>query len=383
MKTASRKLWNNMIQPLQIIVSVLLFIGTINIFSATFVEDQVEHGTAYYHILRHLLWLVVGIPTMVFVSRYDYRKYKEHLPKIIWPIVFLLVLVPLIGIEVNGARRWLNLGITFQPSEPAKLASIIIAACGLTEMIQRQEKITFFSKTLVQQLWPIGAIVGLVMLQPDMGTSIVILGVPVLMTFLCGVSWKEIKTTIIVLVVVGVLTIWLEPYRMARIISYIDPWAYEQTLGYQSVQGFIAIGSGGFWGQGVGSGSSKFFYLPEVHTDFAFAIFSQEWGFPGVVILLVLFGALIYHGIQAARYAPDIYGMLLAIGLTLLIGGQGLFNIAMVCGILPVTGVPLPFISYGGTALLVNMVAAGILVNIARKSSQNKRFHHINREAGL
>ncbi len=375
MRRSAKGLWTNMIQPIQVIVGILLFIGTINIFSSTFVEDQAEQGNAYYHITRHLIWLAVGLPTMIFLAKYDYRKFRDILPKLMWITMVLLALVPLIGIEVNGARRWLNLGITFQPSEPAKLVGVAAAAMGLTEMIRQGIPISFFSKELFRYLWPVAAMVGLVMLQPDMGTSIVILGVPILMTFVSGVPWREIKITAPVLVGLGVLAVWLEPYRMARVVSYIDPWAYEQTLGYQSVQGFIAIGSGGFWGQGIGSGSSKFFYLPEVHTDFAFAVFSQEWGFPGVVLLLTLFAAFVYYGLETSRYAPDIYGSLLAMGLTVLIGGQGLFNIAMVCGLLPVTGIPLPFISYGGTALLVNMAAAGILMNVARKSSQHKRFH--------
>lgn len=173
-----------------------------------------------------------------------------------------------------------------------------------------------------------------------------------------------------VLLALGAIALYTisAPYRMNRLISWVDPWSYEKTLGYQTVQGLIAIGSGGITGQGLGTGVSKFSYLPEAHTDFAFAIFAQEWGLLGSALMVILFAMIVWYGISCVRWTRDVYGMFLALGVTLYLGGQGFINIGMVSGVLPVVGVPLPFVSYGGTSLIVNMVAAALLLNIARKN---------------
>ena len=368
--------WGNILQPIICVIVLLLIVGSINVFSSTFVMDHYESHNAYYHLFRHFGMMALGLIGMLIAYHVDYQRMRSAVPIGTIITVLFLLLVPFLGIETNGARRWLNFGFIFQPSELAKLFAIAIAASFLAKNIENGEHVYYLSRHyrfIISE--PLGVALfmgGLVMLQPDLGTTMVIVGIPLVLIFLAGAPLKEVGLFLVVSFAVLAILVVLEPYRLNRFTSYYDPWSYSQTNGYQTVQSLIAIGSGGFLGQGMGDGISKFFYLPEAHTDFAFAVFGQEWGFLGVVALLLLFGILILYGFRAANYAPDTYGALLAAGLTLFLGGQGLFNIGMVCGLLPVTGVPMPFISYGGTSLIVNMFAAGVLMNIARQGWQRQ-----------
>lgn len=301
----------------------------------------------------------------------------------------LLIAVLFAGIVVNGARRWLGAGgFTFQPSEIAKLAIILFTADKLAPLWDKKGHIEFFSplsaffpaKSGKPPRWkrirfvphplllPPLALAILVFRQPDAGTALVILFLPLVMFWVSGASILKARVPLLATLAVGIVYLLSAPYRMNRIISWYDPWSYEKTLGYQTVQGLIAIGSGGVMGQGLGEGISKFSYLPEAHTDFAFAVLAQEWGLRGSVFMLVLFSMIIYFGCNCAWNTRDTFGKLLAVGITMYFGGQGMINLAMVSGILPVVGVPLPFISYGGTSLLLNMVAAALLLNIAHRN---------------
>lgn len=272
-------------------------------------------------------------------------------------------------------------GFTFQPSELAKLTGILYTAAYLAPCLERHKKIEFFHRlsrdknaSWLKQLpflphvtlWAPGLMALLVGIQPDAGTAIVIFIIPVVMLIVSGAHVSKVKIPILLMAVVAVLSVMSAPYRRDRIIAWLDPWSYEKTLGYQTIQSLIAIGSGGIMGQGVGEGISKFSYLPEAHTDFAFAILAQEWGLRGTVLMLVLFCVIIYFGAVTAWNCRNKFGMFTALGITLYFGGQGFINIGMVSGLLPVVGVPLPFISYGGTSLIVNMMAAALLLNICR-----------------
>ncbi len=363
---------------------LLFIIGTVNIFSSTFIEDMAEGGSAYGHLIRHVLCFVIGMIPATIVYRSDYRLWK----KIAWlAIIFsalLLVAVLGAGIVVNGAKRWLGVGgFTFQPSEVAKLAVILFTAKYLAPLLEKHKPITFFGPWdsspqapawkrfhwLPQPvLLPALVLAGLVIKQPDAGTAIVIMFLPFAMLWISGASLKQAVIPLGVFLVAAAAYTLSAPYRMDRLRAWYDPSSYAQTLGYQTMQGFIAIGSGGIMGQGIGEGISKFSYLPEAHTDFAFAILAQEWGLRGSIVMLVLFCILIFFGFQCAWNTHDKFGELLAAGITLYFGGQGLINLAMVCGLFPVVGVPLPFISYGGTSLIVNLIAAALLLNIARRN---------------
>lgn len=368
---------------------LLIIIGTSNVFSSTFVEDMAEGGSAYGHLIRQGVYLSLGLVPALFVYKKDYHMWKKWSVRLFVFTVILLVAVLAAGIVVNGARRWLGAGgFTFQPSEIAKLVVILFTADKLAPLWDKKGHIEFFSplsaffpsQTGKEPRWkrirfvphplllPPFLLGILVFRQPDAGTALVILFLPLVMFWVSGASILKAKVPLLATLAVGIVYLLSAPYRMNRIISWYDPWSYEKTLGYQTVQGLIAIGSGGIMGQGLGEGISKFSYLPEAHTDFAFAVLAQEWGMRGSIFMLVLFSMIIYFGCNCAWNTRDTFGKLLTVGITMYFGGQGMINLAMVSGILPVVGVPLPFISYGGTSLLLNMIAAALLLNIAHRN---------------
>lgn len=368
---------------------LLIIIGTSNVFSSTFVEDMAEGGSAYGHLIRQGVYLSLGLVPALFVYKKDYHMWKKWSVRLFVFTVILLVAVLAAGIVVNGARRWLGAGgFTFQPSEIAKLVVILFTADKLAPLWDKKGHIEFFlplsaffpSQTGKEPRWkrirfvphplllPPLLLGILVFRQPDAGTALVILFLPLVMFWVSGASIFKAKVPLLATLAVGIVYLLSAPYRMNRIISWYDPWSYEKTLGYQTVQGLIAIGSGGIMGQGLGEGISKFSYLPEAHTDFAFAVLAQEWGMRGSIFMLVLFSMIIYFGCNCAWNTRDTFGKLLTVGITMYFGGQGMINLAMVSGILPVVGVPLPFISYGGTSLLLNMIAAALLLNIAHRN---------------
>lgn len=374
---------------LLIAFSLLIIIGTSNVFSSTFVENMAEGGSAYGHLIRQGVYLALGLAPAIFVYKKDYHMWKKWSVRLLIATAVLLIAVLFAGIVVNGARRWLGAGgFTFQPSEIAKLAIILFTADKLAPLWDKNGHIEFFSplsaffpaKSGKPPRWkrirfvphplllPPLVLAILVFRQPDAGTALVILFLPLVMFWVSGASILKARVPLLATLAVGIVYLLSAPYRMNRIISWYDPWSYEKTLGYQTVQGLIAIGSGGVMGQGLGEGISKFSYLPEAHTDFAFAVLAQEWGLRGSVFMLVLFSMIIYFGCNCAWNTRDTFGKLLAVGITMYFGGQGMINLAMVSGILPVVGVPLPFISYGGTSLLLNMVAAALLLNIAHRN---------------
>lgn len=348
-----------------------------------------EGGSAYGHLIRQGVYLSLGLVPALFVYKKDYHMWKKWSVRLFVFTVILLVAVLAAGIVVNGARRWLGAGgFTFQPSEIAKLVVILFTADKLAPLWDKKGHIEFFSplsaffpsQTGKEPRWkrirfvphplllPPLLLGILVFRQPDAGTALVILFLPLVMFWVSGASILKAKVPLLATLAVGIVYLLSAPYRMNRIISWYDPWSYEKTLGYQTVQGLIAIGSGGIMGQGLGEGISKFSYLPEAHTDFAFAVLAQEWGMRGSIFMLVLFSMIIYFGCNCAWNTRDTFGKLLTVGITMYFGGQGMINLAMVSGILPVVGVPLPFISYGGTSLLLNMIAAALLLNIAHRN---------------
>ena len=358
------QLWRSNAEAVICISMLLFMIGTVNIFSASFVEAGQQMGDGYYYLKRHLISFSIGIVAMLVIRRIDYHRFNRFLFPFVLLTVGLLIAVHFIGIEVNGARRWLNIGFQFQPSELAKLTGLMITAGFLGPLIDRKRRITLLSAPFY-----ISAILGMIVLkQPDMGTAVIIVGTSLMLYIIAGLPKQQLLTLVGGGIALFIYATFAASYRAERIAAWINPWDYQLGIGYQTVQGLLAIGSGGFWGTGLGMGSSKFNYLPEAHTDFAFAVLCQEMGFIGALGVLCLMGLLAYYGVRIALKAPDGLGKLLTMGSIFLIVGQAIINISMVSGIFPVVGVPLPFISFGGTSLIVNLMAIGLILSVGRQA---------------
>ena len=376
-------LFKNDLQGMLLPILLITIIGSVNIFSATYISSIYEYTGLLGYFTKHMGFLLFSMAIGVVLYRYDYRQLqKPHMLQRIMIVTLIgMVLVLVAGSVINGARRWIVIGpISIQPSEFAKLAAIIWTSAKLSTMrkwgkarynnpltnLQGYvgERVGYMLPMLV---WPIIFAV-LTILQPDMGTTVLIFGFSFILIYLAGFDGRFFGGAFAVAGVIGFIAARMSPYRWERIQSWFDPWPHAQDMGYQTVQGLLAVGSGGILGEGFMQGTSKYFYLPEAHTDFAFAVWAQEMGFVGAVFVVLLVAAFTYFGFRIANKSRDEFGRWLAMGITLLISGQALFNIAMVCGIMPVTGVPLPFISYGGSSLLMNFMAIGLLASVGRRN---------------
>lgn len=359
------RFWKSPAEAILYITFILFIIGSVNVFSASFVSAGQEFHDSYYFVKKHFLAFGIGFVCLLVTAIMDYRRFKRLVILLVLATIGFLIAVSFVGITINGARRWVNIGFQFQPSEVAKMASVIIAASYLGPRIEKQWRVTLLSSPLVF----VGIMGALIMKQPDMGTAVLVVGLCLSMYVIAGVPRQQ-KFALCLMAIAGLVYFtYAASYRAERIVAWLNPWAFQQGIGYQTVQSLLAIGSGGFVGTGLGMGASKFYYLPEAHTDFAFAVLCQEMGFIGAVLVLILFGAFALYGGKIARQASDGFGRILAIGLTMMIVGQAIINIGMVTGMFPVIGVPLPFISFGGTSLIVNMAAVGILISIGRRGA--------------
>ncbi|BEU87686.1 stage V sporulation protein E [Selenomonas sp. TAMA-11512] len=361
--------WVSDMEAVLTVFLVLLVLGTMNVFSSSFIMAQVNYDQPYYYFLyRQLINLAVGFVCFIIACRVDYHRWRDWIVPVVLLTIVALVVVLVAGVEVNGSKRWLSLGPLpqIQPAEIAKLVALMLVAAYAAHRVHNNLRINIINP----QMAIIALMAALIELEPDGGTMSIVLAVPFLVLMIAGLhKWKVISTITLGIIGIAALSI-VQPYRMERFKVLLDPWADAQGIGYQTVQSLSAIGSGGLTGMGLGMGVSKYSYLPEAHTDFAFAIFSQETGFLGVTLMLFLFAALTIYGARIANAAQDAYGQFLAAGVLLLIVTQAIINLLMVAGILPVIGVPLPFISYGGTSLMVSMASIGILINIGHQSAR-------------
>ncbi|MEN6324901.1 MAG: putative lipid II flippase FtsW [Syntrophomonas sp.] len=350
-----------------ITVIALLGMGLIMVFSSAAITTSVEYGDAYYYFKKQLMWAVLGIAALMVLMKLNYLKIKDlAIPLIVVAVICLILVIPL-GSEAGGAVRSLGVGsIRFSPSELAKLAMVLFLA---KTMEINLNNIKSFPKGILPFLGLLALICGLIMLQPDLGTSFVIEGTVFFMLLVAGARWSHLGVITLSGIVAIAVAIAIEPYRAIRFIAFLDPWKYAQTDGFQTIQSLYALGSGGLFGVGLGMSRQKFFYLPEQHTDFIFAILGEELGFIGVFVVLALFLLLAWRGYRIAIKAPDTIGSLLAAGITTRIIFQAAVNIGVVAGALPVTGITLPFISYGGTSLLFTLAGVGLLLNISRYSN--------------
>ena len=357
-------------EPIVIIMAILLVTGTINVFSSSYVLAAMNFENPYYFLQRHLQWLLLGIVACWLCRRMNYQRMRVLMFVGLGINLFLLVAVLFVGTTINGAQRWIALGpLSFQPAEFAKLMAVLMGAFSISSVLGKERFRIERDGGLVAV--PFGAILVMAFLvyqEPDFGTACIVFGVPLLMAFAILVKPRYwfwvVPLTMILAFAIGTL----QPYRMKRIEVWFDPWSDARDAGYQMVQSLSTIGSGGIFGMGFGDGVSKYEYLPEAHTDFAFAIFSQEHGFLGVLLIFFLFAVLLVTCMRVAARAKDTFGQVLALGIIFLVLGQALANLAMVAGLLPVVGVPLPFISYGGSSLIVTMAGMGILLGIADRS---------------
>lgn len=348
-------------------VLTLVCIGVIMVFSSSqYFAQYNPYNDTYYFLKEQLKNVAIGLVVMLLAYRIDYHFYK----KLIWPVaavvgvLLLMVIFSESGEESGGAMRWLNLGfIRFQPSELAKITLVILTAKILTE---HQRDIKTFKHGCLPPLLLMGISCGLIYAQNDLGTCLVVAGMIFIMMFCAGVNLRYIIGLIIIVLVGALVAVFGTHFRMGRITSWLDPWSDPLDGGFQIIQSWFAIGSGGLTGMGLGAGSSKWFYLPARHTDFIFAVLAEELGFLGAAFVVLLFALLTWRGLTIATRVTDPFGSLLALGLTVMISWQAFINLAVVTGLLPITGITLPFISYGGTSLLVSMGAMGLLLNISR-----------------
>ena len=363
-----RRFWINDMEALTYIMFILIIIGTINICSASLITAYTDFENPYYFLTRHLISILVGLVAFAASSRFNYKRlsHPNWQMGLIAITILSLAAVLLFGITVNGSRRWLPLGfMQFQPSELAKIVTIIISSSYLGRCLDKKLPITIDPRKNIVFIVCL-VIAGFVEAQPDMGTAMIILGIPIALYFIAGLDKKWMGIICGVGAILLAFLATFQPYRLDRLKSYWDPWSRAQDDGYQIVQSILAIGSGEFSGMGLGQGFSKYSYLPESHTDFAFAVLCQEMGFIGALVMFFLLIAMAFYFIKIALHTKDNFGKMLVCGIMLLIVGQAAANMAMVVGLLPVIGFPLPFISYGGTSLILNMTSMGLVLSVNR-----------------
>jgi len=378
-----RRLSRSGTAPLWILVALVVTFGLIMTLSASSVYALDATGSAYTVFVRQSLWVGAGVIALVGCAAIPYQKWARWVPVILVVVFALLVLVkvPGLGISVNGARRWVGWGpIRLQASEFAKFGFLIAASALLA---RKRRDLQDPVAVVVPVVFPLFACVaGLVMLEPDLGTTLVISAICFMLLVVAGARLKFLGSAAAIGVVAVAVLAYIEPYRRARLLSFLDPFKDAQGGGYQVVQGMIAMGSGGVSGVGLGASRQKWMFLPNAHTDFIFAVIGEELGLAGSLVLLLLLFLLVAYCVRAARRAPDLFGTLVASGVACWIAVQALLNIGAVTALLPITGVPLPFVSVGGSNILVLLASLGVVINIARQGDvEVARADHRRRRA--
>jgi cell division protein FtsW len=349
-------------------VAVLNVIGLVMVLSASSVLSLTTYGSAWYFFERQLVWTLIGIIGFAVALRIDYQRWRDWARPLLFvtTALLVLVLVPHVGIYVAGSRRWLGIGAwRFQPTELAKFTLVLFAADLLT---RRHDELFDWRRSVRPVLLVVLGLGALVLLEPDLDSTILIGVIALAVLVAAGVRLRHLATIGIGGLTLTTILALSAPYRRARLLTFLHPTANAANGGYQIVQSLIALGSGGIAGVGLGAGRSKWLFLPNAHTDFIFSVIGEELGLVGTLTVLGLFAAFAVLGLRTAARAPDRFGMLLATGITMWVVAQAAVNIGGVVGLLPVSGVPLPFVSFGGSALVFTMIAAGVLANVARQS---------------
>ena len=351
---------------LAVLAMLLVLLGIVMVLSAASVQDLRVHGNAWHHQRRQLIWMLVGLAGLVTTARLDYRRLR---PMAIWlllgsAVLLVAVFVPGIGIRANGSSRWIGVGAaTFQPSELAKMAVILYGAVLLSS-----RPVNDLRGTVLPLAAVLGGVGALIYAEPDLGTTLILAAIAAVLLFFAGLRWAVVGATAALGVgMMGALTM-TAGYRRERLLSVFDPWSDHLNAGWQSIQAGVALSNGGVWGLGLGASRAKWGFLPYAQTDFIFAIVAEELGFVTAVGVVLVYLAIGLIGLNTAFRAPDRLGQLLAAGITIWIMIQAYVNIGAVLGVLPITGVPLPLVSYGGSSMVLTLTAYGVLLNVARQT---------------
>ncbi|HEU4366698.1 MAG TPA: putative lipid II flippase FtsW [Methylomirabilota bacterium] len=345
---------------------VLLSAGVVMVYSASAIVAADRFHDPYFFLKKQLFWALLGSVTMLLAIRVDYRKLERFvLPALIVAgVLLVLVLVPPIGQAINGTRRWIRLGaVSFQPAELAKLALVFYLAAFVA---RRHAVLGEVRRGLLPPLVVAGAFAGLVFVQPDLGNCLTLIALTFGLLYLAGAPVRHLLWALAPALPLLAIAIYAAPYRLRRMTAFWDPWSDPRGSGFQIIQSWLAFGNGGLTGQGIGGSRQKLFYLPEAHTDFIFAVVGEELGFVGAALFVALFAVLIWRGLRIGLRTAEPFGAYLALGITLLIATQTLVNLGVVTGLLPTKGLPLPFVSFGGSALLMTMLSTGVLLNISQ-----------------
>ena len=347
---------------------LLVCTSVVMVYSASAVVAMDKNNDPYLFLFKQGTWALLGLMLVQFVMRIDYRNYRQ--PVVIWTglaVVGILLVAVLFGRPIKGATRWLNVGgLGIQPSELAKIVLIIFIAALLE---RRMERIDEPSHALLPIGLVLGGMVALILPEPDLGTAVSLIVIAAVMVFAAGINYRYVAGLALAAVPAFYLLVWTADYRRKRILAFLDPWADPLGDGFQMIQSMIAVGTGGVFGRGLMGGVQKLHYLPEPHNDFIFSVISEELGLIGATVVLVCFCVIAWRGLRASLRAPDRFGAFLALGLTTMVAFQAFFNVSVVLGLLPTKGIPLPFVSYGGSSLLINLVGLGILLNVSQHAS--------------
>jgi cell division protein FtsW len=347
---------------------LLVCASVVMVYSASAVIAMERYHQPTMFLFRQLTWALLGFALMPFIMRIDYRYYGQ--PSFVWTavgVVAVALVAVLFGPKINGARRWFGVaGIGVQPSELAKLVTIVFVAVTLERRMDRIDDLKY-------SLLPIGAVVGglvlLILLQPDLGTALAIVLICGVMVFAAGINYQYIVGLVLLSLPAAYYILMSADYRRRRMLVFLDPWQDPTKDGFQVIQSLIAVGTGGVFGKGLMAGVQKLFYLPYPETDFIYAVIGEELGLIGTTVVLACFCVIAWRGLRTAMRAPDRFGSFLALGLTAMVTIQAFFNMSVVLGLLPTKGIPLPFVSFGGSSLLISMIAMGILLNVSQHAS--------------
>jgi cell division protein FtsW len=350
-------------------VLALVALGLVMVYSASAVTAAEKQGNGFYFLERQLVAAGVGLVAMASAIKLGYRKLARlATPLLLTSIVLLVVvLLPGVGTVVGGARRWLRLpGVSLQPAEIIKFSWVVYLAYSLAK---KRDKVATFSVGFLPHLILGGVLVALCMAEPDFGSSVELLALLFILLFAAGTRLSYLVGSVLLALPLAYHAIAHSPYRLARITAFLDPWAHRRDIGYQVAQSLISVGSGGFFGLGLGESRQKLFFLPEAHTDFIFSIIGEELGLLGAVATILLYAVIVWRGSRAALRASETFGTYLGLGLTAMLGFQAAVNMSVAMGILPTKGLTLPFVSYGGCSLVVSMAAAGVLLSLSAASA--------------
>jgi cell division protein FtsW len=348
----------------------LVCVSIVMVYSASALVALERYQQPYLFVTKQVMWAMLGLAVLSIVMRIDYRSYRNE--TLIWTLVAgvgVLLVAVLFSSPINGSRRWFSIGpLGVQPSEFAKIVAILFTAAVLERRMHRVNELKY---SLLPIAIVVGGLVGLILVEPDYGTSVLLIAVIGLMVFAAGISYRYLIGVALIGLPALYFIVWSAAYRRRRLLAFLDPWADPLGDGFQVIQSLIAIGTGGVTGKGLMAGVQKLFYLPEPHTDFIFAVISEELGLVGATVIVACFCVIAWRGLRAATYAPDPFGSFLALGLTTMIVLQAFVNISVVMGLLPTKGITLPLVSSGGSSLLVNLLAMGVLLNVAQHARES------------